>query len=573
MKRSICVALLSLLLAVASYGAAGTTPPGGTDIVDPVVPQACLTPSDWTAAKTCLNTLVSQFPGIFPGAVIGVQPDDGAVSVYAAGAGFTNDSVVSLASVSKPLVYVGLVKLVQDHYASPACTPMTANCVFPKKFETTLWDALTKLDALRGTRVVKDWFEPIKFDDPVDPQDPTNNQAQWKKEITIQHIAQMTSGFPPMLFTGQRAFCSGNDCPMTLPPDMCNLNDVDENKRNSCRQARLYNQYLLRLGVAVPNGCRPRPTSGERVFDFVHYYYGNVADSDKLLRKFERRYSHQPGITGECVLRADSLGSLAWVDSRTVRESDIAKFHLGMPLITRPGKKYHYSQPNLYVAALLIESVSGQRFDDYLDAKLFTPLNMNDTSFAVRPGTTQYPRLADIKRVPRTPARTLPDLASPLHLDTTYGADKNWDEPRDRWSNRWPEGGAYSTATDLLAFLKFIRTGKTPSGAVLLNTDSLKLLFTKDASSVDATRTYAFANRTDGVYAANGYFATMMRRNTKTCTNVTVLPQIVIENTEFDVQLPDYQYADVLKLRGALVQMLEGIRTDTPCSPASPLEP
>jgi CubicO group peptidase (beta-lactamase class C family) len=473
--------------------------------------------------------------------------------------------VVSLASVSKAFTNSALVKLVQDHYASPACTPMTTNCVFPQKFQTPLLTALTRVDALRGTTVVRDWFTPVKFDDPA------GTQAAWRKQITIQHIAQMTSGLPPLLFSGY-VFCTGTDpatCGDTTPDDVtCNLNDPDPAKAKICRQAKLYNQYLTRVGTAIPNGCKPRPASGPRLFDFDTYYHGNVEAPYKLMREFERRYVGSPGLTGECVFQVNQFGS-SWEDGRTVPEAEVAKFYLGVPLLDQPGTVYHYAQQNLYIAALLIQSLSGQRFDDYLDAKFFTPLNMTDTSFKVYPGTTQYQRLVDIKRILTTRARTLPDLASPVQLDTIFGTDKNWDEPRDGWTNRWSEGGGHSTATDLLRFLDFIRTGKAPNGQVLLNAESLQLI--TSGSGPVSPRTYAFNTAGPGVIGVNGYFGTMMRRNLNTCKNITVLPQIVVENSELDVQQSDIQYGDVMHLRGALIRMLEGI--PSACSAASPFEP
>jgi CubicO group peptidase (beta-lactamase class C family) len=561
MKRSISVALLSLSVAVSSYGAAGIHPKPGTDIT-PAIPAACNTPSTWPAAAACLDAIVAMHPGVFPGAVIGLQIDGQLPKVYSKGAGFANDSVVSLASTGKPFTYAALVKLVQDHYASPACTPMTANCVFPQKFQTPLRTALTRLDTLRGTTVVRDWFDRIVFDDEID------TQASWKQQITIQHIAQMTSGFSPLAFTGY-VFCTGTTCPAFTPDDVtCDLNDADPEKAKICRHARLYNQYLTRVGTAIPNGCRPRPASGPRVYDFDNYYNGNVEAPYKLIREFERRYTGSPGLTGECVFQVNSFGS-SWEDSRTVPESEVAKFYLGIPLLDQPGTKYHYSQPNLYVAALLIQSLSGQRFDDYLETKFFTPLNMTDTSYEIHPGTSQYQRLVDIKRILTTRARTLPDLASPVQLDTIYGTDKNWDEERGGWTNRWSEGGGLSTATDVLRFLDFIRTGKATNGQVILNAESLQLI--TSAVGPASTRTYAFNRTAPGVIGGNGYFGTMMRRNMNTCKDITVLPQIVVENTDLDVQQSDYQYSDVMHLRGALIQMLEGI--PSACSAASPFAP
>lgn len=565
MKRTILAALLSLWFVLPSVA---QEPPADAlrisiDVV-PAIPAECRTPSDWAAATVCLDKLVEQHPTLVPGAVIGYQQDGAAAQFYAKGAGFTNNSVVSLASVSKPLTNVTLVKLVQDHFDSPDCTPaITPRCVFPQKFETPLAHAVRTLDQRRGTDVFTRWFDRVVTDDA--PQ-----QRAWKNAIRIKHIAQLTAGFPPISFTGYR-FCPGGVCPddtwrydVTCNPD----------QPGPCRYAFLYNQYLSRRGgsVALPNGCRPRPASGPRLFNFDTYYGGAVDAPGRVQRQFERRYSFEPGLFGECVLVEDASGG-RWADGRTVRESDVAKFFLGMPLVSEPGTQYLYSQPHYYVAAFLIEGVSGQRFDDYLKATLLTPLGMNDTSFVVRPGTSQYQRLHDIVRVPTTPARVLPDIAVPLVPGTIYGADKNWDEPREGWTNRWPEGGAYSTAPDLLRFLRFVKDGKAPDGRALLNPESVRLVTT--ARGPVGPRTYGFRSPAPGVLAGNGYFATYMKRNSNRCYNSTVLLQTITESPEGDaahrVPLADYQYGDIMRLRGALIGMIEGIRT--PCDAASPNEP
>lgn len=175
--------------------------------------------------------------------------------------------------------------------------------------------------------------------------------------------------------------------------------------------------------------------------------------------------------------------------------------------------------------------------------------------------------------MPATPARVLPDIAAPLTLETIYGTDKNWDEPREGWLNLWPEGGNYSTAGDLLRFLRFIRTGKAPDGRVLLNDESLRLITSfHDGLS---PRTFAFGGGgASGVLGNNGYFGTVIRRDTNRCYNATVLMQMITESPEgapHRVQLCDYQFGDIMFLRGKILAMLDGI--PSACDAASPLEP
>jgi CubicO group peptidase (beta-lactamase class C family) len=48
--------------------------------------------------------------------------------------------------------------------------------------------------------------------------------------------------------------------------------------------------------------------------------------------------------------------------------------------VTMPGTEYHYFNANYQILARLIEVVSGEPFSDYMQAHLFAPLQMNDTT-------------------------------------------------------------------------------------------------------------------------------------------------------------------------------------------------
>lgn len=48
-------------------------------------------------------------------------------------------------------------------------------------------------------------------------------------------------------------------------------------------------------------------------------------------------------------------------------------------LVSDPGTEFHYSNPNYHVAARVVEKVSGESFDAYLDAHVLDPLGMRST--------------------------------------------------------------------------------------------------------------------------------------------------------------------------------------------------
>jgi len=80
-------------------------------------------------------------------------------------------------------------------------------------------------------------------------------------------------------------------------------------------------------------------------------------------------------------------GALDLLPLKTAVESYAAD-----PLIYQPGTKYSYSNEGINTAGRIVEVVSGMRFQDFLEQRLFKPLGMKDTTFW--PSGEQLKRLA-----------------------------------------------------------------------------------------------------------------------------------------------------------------------------------
>ena len=92
------------------------------------------------------------------------------------------------------------------------------------------------------------------------------------------------------------------------------------------------------------------------------------------------------------------------------------------PSRSTPGTKWVYCQSGINTAARIVEVVSGEPFDEFLEQRLFGPLGMKDTTFYLT--EEQLPRLAKSYR--RTdegeleatavlhPRRQVPDEPRPL---------------------------------------------------------------------------------------------------------------------------------------------------------------
>lgn len=116
--------------------------------------------------------------------------------------------------------------------------------------------------------------------------------------------------------------------------------------------------------------------------------------------------------------------------------------HFGVgPLLFDPGTDWHYGTSYDWVGRL-VEALSGQKLDDYLQARIFGPLRMVDTGLSVPP--EKLPRLVSVYR----------------HLaDGTFQAN-----PRGTGARN----GLYSTAADYLRFVRMVLNEGTLDGARIL---------------------------------------------------------------------------------------------------------
>lgn len=146
-----------------------------------------------------------------------------------------------------------------------------------------------------------------------------------------------------------------------------------------------------------------------------------------------------------------------------------------------PGSRYFYSPINYVVAARIVEALSGRSINLFLRDRLFRPLGMRDSFFVAQPtgdaviderieeGVTegQRARIADITLITRDGA--MPPEVAP-------GPDGSWDKYRRGWRFVFPDGGMYSTAADLLTFLRVLRDGGRAGSARVLSTRIVHML-------------------------------------------------------------------------------------------------
>lgn len=122
---------------------------------------------------------------------------------------------------------------------------------------------------------------------------------------------------------------------------------------------------------------------------------------------------------------------------------DAVRSYAMMPLQYEPDSKYQYSNAGINTAARILEVISGQRYEDFMQKRLFDPLGLKDTTFW--PSEEQVGRLAK----PYKPNAAKDDLEETTISQLTYPLT-------DRRRQPMPAGGLFSTAADVARFCQMI---------------------------------------------------------------------------------------------------------------------
>jgi CubicO group peptidase (beta-lactamase class C family) len=113
------------------------------------------------------------------------------------------------------------------------------------------------------------------------------------------------------------------------------------------------------------------------------------------------------------------------------------------PLQFEPGSKYQYSNAGINTAARILEVVSGMRYQDFLETRLFKPLGMSDTTF--------WPTRSEIRRI----AKSYKPDAAKTGLEETPVTQLHYPLD-DQRRQPMPAGGLFSCARDLARFCQMI---------------------------------------------------------------------------------------------------------------------
>jgi len=133
-----------------------------------------------------------------------------------------------------------------------------------------------------------------------------------------------------------------------------------------------------------------------------------------------------------------------------------------LPLVNEPGAQWTYGA-STRVLGEVIEKVSGQRIDAYLESHIFAPLGMRDTAYTVPSG--KYSRVVTVHQKANN---AITETQNPTPIPATIRGD----------------GGLFSTAADYSRFVQMILNRGQLGGVRILNDSTVAEMSKSQTGSV-----------------------------------------------------------------------------------------
>lgn len=131
------------------------------------------------------------------------------------------------------------------------------------------------------------------------------------------------------------------------------------------------------------------------------------------------------------------------------------------PLEFEPGSAFLYSNASYNTAGRLIEVISGQQYEHFLDERLFQPLGMRDTTFW--PDAKETSHLAESYTADPADGRLVKIPIDQLLYPLANGAKRH----------PMPAGGLFSTAHDLALFYRMMVNNGSLDGRTYLGPETV----------------------------------------------------------------------------------------------------
>ncbi|AMV22382.1 serine hydrolase domain-containing protein [Planctomyces sp. SH-PL14] len=198
--------------------------------------------------------------------------------------------------------------------------------------------------------------------------------------------------------------------------------------------------------------------------------------------------SHTSGLTGSSELQQTTGADSASLKARAISS-------VTGPLQWHPGDKYKYGNQGMNIAARIVEIVSGQPYEEFLQKRFFDPLGMTETTF--------WPTEAQIAR--------LAGAYGPNKDGTGYtrGDVGFLTKPWSDRTRRYPEagGGLFSTTHDIFRYGLMLANDGELEGKRYLSSKAIKELQTVQTGATGVNYSLGYHLR-NGMFGHDGAYGT-----------------------------------------------------------------
>ncbi len=212
----------------------------------------------------------------------------------------------------------------------------------------------------------------------------------------------------------------------------------------------------------------------EKVQDYLPLFQG-PGKEDVTVRQL---LTHRSGLNWWAPLYEDAEGSEEYLERIQAME-----------LVYEPGTDYMYSDLGIILLGEILQRVSGQPLEVFVQERIFGPLGMTDTLFA--PGEDLLPRIA------------------PTEFDAWRGRlirGEVHDENAFALGGVAPHAGLFSTAGDLARFCQMLVNGGVLEHHRIVSRETVEL-FTRRAGSDDSMRALGWDTKSPEKSSAGMFFS------------------------------------------------------------------
>jgi methyl acetate hydrolase len=178
---------------------------------------------------------------------------------------------------------------------------------------------------------------------------------------------------------------------------------------------------------------------------------------------YETRPAKRPITIRHLLTHTSGIGYAVGSSMVTKIVAKTKKSELDLPLQFDPGESWAYG-PSTRVLGDVVEAISGQKLDAFLESRILGPLGMRDTSYLVP--AEKYSRVVAVNI--RGADGKLVEQPVPAALAATVQGD----------------AGLYGTAGDYALFLRMLLNHGTLNGKRILSEESVKTMFEPNSGTV-----------------------------------------------------------------------------------------